>query len=233
MRLQRFSRAIRRKAPLRVLAIGSSSTEGVGASSPANSYPARFEAELKQRFKVQDVHVTNAGIGGETAEASVARLEERLKQNNYDLVVWQVGTNDAVKGDDENRFRELLERGLQDAKTAQTELVLLDQQFYPTIKDPVRYERYVHMIGTVAAEFNTPVMSRYRLMKTWAERAPRDMTAMLAGDGFHMSDRGYECLATAMVGAVSDLVGDTASAAVLTPTTVSDAPSTQISLSRR
>src|SRR5262245_57674305 len=33
--------------PIKVVAIGSSSTYGAGASSPAGSYPSRLEAELK------------------------------------------------------------------------------------------------------------------------------------------------------------------------------------------
>ncbi|MDB5650887.1 MAG: hypothetical protein JWL62_2407 [Hyphomicrobiales bacterium] len=233
MRLQGFTRLLRHKAPLRVLAIGSSSTEGIGASSPDHSYPARFEAELKQRFKVRDVHVTNAGIGGETAEASVTRLEGRLKEAPYDLIVWQVGTNDAIKGDDEGHFRDLLERGLQDAKAARTDLVFLDQQFYPSIKDPVRYEHYVHLIETVAAENNTPVLSRYRMMKGWGERSPKDLPGMLSGDGFHMSDRGYQCLANAMVSAVADLAGEATSAAVLAPAKTLDTTVPQVTVLRR
>src|SRR5258708_2148896 len=35
--------------PIKIVAIGSSSTFGAGASSRANSYPGRLEAELKQR----------------------------------------------------------------------------------------------------------------------------------------------------------------------------------------
>jgi lysophospholipase L1-like esterase len=193
------------RATLRVLAIGSSSTQGVGASTPANNYPTRFEAGLSQHFGA-NVSVTNAGVGGETVEATIERLEERITAERFDLVVWQVGTNDAVRGADEERFLSLLNRGVAVVKAKKIDLVLLDQQFYPTIKDPVRYERFVRIIEKVGDETGAPVLSRYRLMKNWGERTPQDLPTMLAGDGFHMSDRGYICLARAMVNAMSDLV---------------------------
>ncbi len=207
-RLDDLAGRIAAKTGLNVLAIGSSSTRGIGASSPAYSYPALFEEDLKRTFHAK-VSVTNAGVNGETADATVSRLEERLAAEKFDLVIWQVGTNDAVKGADEEKFRAMLERGLSAAKAAQTDIVLLDPQFFPTVKDPARYERFVKLVEKVGAENGAPVLSRYRLMKSWAERAPQELGTMLSGDGFHMSDRGYGCLANAMVSAVTDLVSGT------------------------
>ena len=83
--------------PNDILAIGSSSTEGVGASSPANSYPARLEAELESETGV-DFDVKNAGVGGELAAKTLERLRRALKSGWARLVIWQVGTNDALVG---------------------------------------------------------------------------------------------------------------------------------------
>ncbi len=221
--LASFTQRLSERATLRVLAIGSSSTQGVGASTPANNYPTRFEAGLSQHFGA-NVSVTNAGVGGETVEATIERLEERITAERFDLVVWQVGTNDAVRGGDEERFLSLLKRGVAVVKAKEIDLVLLDQQFYPTIKDPLRYERFVRIIEKVGDETGAPVLSRYRLMKNWGERAPLDLPTMLAGDGFHMSDRGYICLARAMVSAMSDLVTGSPLLAQSSSSTIAAAP---------
>ena len=110
-----------------VLAIGSSSTEGVGASAPVNAYPHQLEVTLERFFSGLDVEVQNAGIGGETADATVARLEQALRQAaKPDLVIWQVGTNDAVRGGDEAQFRALLERGIAASRRASVDLIMLD-----------------------------------------------------------------------------------------------------------
>src|SRR5947208_5053698 len=50
---------------LTIVAIGSSSTEGAGASSDAASYPSRLEALLSARFPAIPIRVLNRGIGGE------------------------------------------------------------------------------------------------------------------------------------------------------------------------
>ena len=50
---QRITHTVARLAEghaLKIVALGSSSTAGTGASSPANSYPSRLKAELRERF---------------------------------------------------------------------------------------------------------------------------------------------------------------------------------------
>jgi lysophospholipase L1-like esterase len=204
-KLKDFAKRVAERAHLKILAIGSSSTHGIGATSPQYAYPVRFAEELNQRFRTK-VEVINAGVNGETADATLARLEERVAAERFDLVIWQVGTNDAMRGRDEESIRIFLKRGISLVKSRKMDLVLLDQQFFPTMKDPVLYERFVKLIEIAGDEENIPVLSRYKLMKFWGERAPQDLRSMLATDGFHMSDRGYFCLATAMGRAMGDLV---------------------------
>ena len=185
--------------PVRLLAIGSSSTEGVGASAATKSYPAQLERELRAAWAGRKVEVVNAGIGGETADETLARLERLLAEPGRPaLVLWQVGTNDALKGGDEAPFRSLLQRGISLVRSAGSDLVIVDQQFFPRIADLARYERYVAMVNAVAGEHGVPVFSRYRLMKLWAERDPALLARMLSADGFHMGDLGYHCMADAL-----------------------------------
>jgi len=48
--LMRVAEKLKTEKPITVVAIGSSSTAGSGASSPATSYPSRLAYELMQRF---------------------------------------------------------------------------------------------------------------------------------------------------------------------------------------
>jgi hypothetical protein len=57
---------------LKIVAFGSSSTAGTGASSPAHTYPARLQAELRDRFPETDITVLNRGVGGEDAKEMLA-----------------------------------------------------------------------------------------------------------------------------------------------------------------
>ena len=134
---------------LDILAIGSSSTEGIGASSPTNAYPARLEDELSKQYGV-DVDVKNAGIGGELAVKTLQRLKSALKSGWAQLVIWQVGANDAIVGVNEALFRATVESGVAAARAAGVPLVLIDPQFTLTSPDAARYERYVAIVDEVA-----------------------------------------------------------------------------------
>jgi len=54
--LDRAASRIQAGKPLTIVAMGSSSTLGVGASVPAMSYPSRLEQELKDRFPGVEKH---------------------------------------------------------------------------------------------------------------------------------------------------------------------------------
>ena len=69
-----------------------------------NTYPARLEAELEKETGA-DFDVKNAGVGGELAAKTLERLKSALKSGWARMVIWQVGTNDAIVGVDETLFR--------------------------------------------------------------------------------------------------------------------------------
>ncbi len=193
-------------APLDILAIGSSSTEGVGASSPANAYPARLEAELEKKTGI-DFDVKNAGVGGELAAGALQRLKTALKSGWAKLVIWQVGTNDAIAGVDEALFRATVESGVAAARAAHVPLVLIDPQFTLACPDAVRYERFVAIVDGIGAEKHVPVLSRYAGMKGWRAKYAKALGSLLSGDGLHMNDLGYRCLAHALAEAIENAAG--------------------------
>jgi lysophospholipase L1-like esterase len=190
--------------PVRVLAIGSSSTEGAGATSVSAAYPARLEAELRQAWPVQ-VTVKNAGVGGETAPRTLERLRDELAGRRYDLVIWQVGTNDALRKDDEARFRASVEAGVDAAVQAGAELVFMDPQFHPGLSDAPRYERYVDIVSDVARTRKISDYSRFRLTRDWAQRDPDGWRSLYNRDGLHMNDAGYACVAAGMAASLEHL----------------------------
>ena len=92
-----FRERIAQGKPLKIVAIGSSSTSGAGASSRAATYPSRLEAELKAQLPGLPVTVLNKGIGGEEAPQMVARFEADVFEEAPDLVLWQVGSNSVLR----------------------------------------------------------------------------------------------------------------------------------------
>jgi acyl-CoA thioesterase I len=191
---------------LRILAIGSSSTQGIGASSPSFSYPARLELALAQRFPEQQILVVNAGVAGETADVTLARLDRELDRNKPDLVLWQVGTNDAMRVSvSEAEFEGAVKRGAALIEQCGCDVIIVDQQLFKTAKDPERYERFVGILEKVAREKHLNLFSRYRIMKFWDARRG-GVEPMMATDGFHLNDRGYACVADLLANYIQKIV---------------------------
>jgi acyl-CoA thioesterase-1 len=95
--LPALRRAVRANRKVKVLAIGSSSTVGVGASSQAATYVARLETSLEGTLKGFDFEVIGRGRSGEEAQGAADRMKREVEEAKPDLVVWQVGTNDALR----------------------------------------------------------------------------------------------------------------------------------------
>jgi len=198
---------------LEILAIGSSSTAGIGASTPSHAYPALLADELGREDKIA-AQVRNAGVGGELAATTLQRLKAALKSGWPELVIWQVGTNDALVGVDEALFRATVESGIAAARAAKVPLMLVGPQFTLKTPDVERYERFVGIVNEIGEKLRVPVLSRYAMMKQWGMKKA---LALLSGDGLHMNDLGYRCLAHALAEEIEHAAGGGAQAGAKGP----------------
>jgi acyl-CoA thioesterase I len=182
---------------LRILAIGSSSTLGIGASLPSRAYPAQLAADLGSQWGIA-TEVRNAGVGGEMGSLTLVRLRTELASYRPDLVIWQVGTNDALTSVDIANFRAELEAGIAQARAQNIPMILVDPQFCRNAKNPARFEQFAAAVDDAGAKSHVPVFSRFAMMKAWAEQSPATLRASMSPDGLHMSDQGYACFASAL-----------------------------------
>ena len=74
--LTHFAQKLATRGPITIVAIGSSSTAGAGASSPATNYPNRLAEELKRRFPTHSITVLNRGVNGEEVDDMLKRLDK-------------------------------------------------------------------------------------------------------------------------------------------------------------
>src|SRR5947207_7184603 len=150
----RIAARIERGEPLTIVAVGSSSTQGGGASAPGFTYPSRLEAELKDRFPAISIRVINRGKGGEDVAEEFARLERDVIAEHPHLVIWQVGTNAVLRRDDLTADEELIERGIALLKASGSDVVLMDMQFAPRVIARPAYAQMVQVIANVAKSAN-------------------------------------------------------------------------------
>ncbi len=184
---------------LRIVAFGSSSTEGIGATSPAKSYPAQLQAVLAQSMPHgAAIEVVNRGIGGEDVDDMVKRLDKDVIAAKPEIVIWQTGSNDPMRNVPVDRFVAETRAGVQAMQKAGLQVIMMEPQWCPRLDATGDVDLFRDAIRKVAAEFNLTVIHRGDMMRRWVSEGRMTRTQMLAADGLHMSDLGYAELARAI-----------------------------------
>ena len=104
--------AIRSGKALVIVAIGSSSTRGVGASNVTHTYPALLTEDLRRRWPQLAVTVINKGVSGEIASQMLARFEGDVLPYHPQLIIWQTGTNQALRTGDIGGYVDTIREGI-------------------------------------------------------------------------------------------------------------------------
>jgi acyl-CoA thioesterase-1 len=81
-------------APVKILALGTSLTQGYGLP-PGTEFTVQLQAALKHDGI--DATVTNAGVSGDTSAGGLARLDWSLA-DHPDAVILELGSNDMLRG---------------------------------------------------------------------------------------------------------------------------------------
>ena len=199
--------------PIKIVAIGSSTTAGEGDIVP---YPQRLESALRVRFPGRNFDVMNRGIGGQEAPDEVERMQRDVIDERPSVVIWQVGTNAPWKGQDLNLVVDAISRGLAMLAQLDADVILMDPQYVPALlaPDSVKQagERMVGLIASAADRAGYPVnvLRRYDMMRQWHDVEHISFDRMIDprdGDRLHHSDwsarRMAEALADAIVAAVA------------------------------
>ncbi|HYP35677.1 MAG TPA: GDSL-type esterase/lipase family protein [Stellaceae bacterium] len=182
--------------PLIIVAMGSSSTLGVGASAPSMSYPSRLEGELRDRFPGLEIRVLNRGIGGQDVGEELNRLDRDVVAEHPDLVIWQVGTNAVLRRDDLAADEQLIRRGVSSMKEDGIDIVLMDLQYARRVLARPAWGEMERVIGEIAHSNHVGLFRRFEIMQEWDHTQQLAPAAMIGPDGLHMTDASYGCLAS-------------------------------------
>jgi acyl-CoA thioesterase I len=202
-KLDRSALRVEQGEPLTVVAMGSSSTQGVGASAPEMSYPSRLEQELKDRFPAVEIRVLNRGVGGQDVGEEILRLSKDVIAEHPDLVIWQVGTNAVLRRDSLDADQKLIRRGVELMKEEGVDVVLMDLQYAPRVLARPAWGDMERIIEDIARRDHVGLFHRFQIMQEWDRRQQLAPAAMISPDGLHMTDASYACLASELAEALA------------------------------
>lgn len=204
--LPQLSQRIATGAPIRIVAIGSSSTAGAGASAPDKAYPARLDHYLSERFRNADIAVLNRGINGETDDQTEKRIEADALGAKPDLVIWQVGANTVLRDGDQAQSERSVRQGVARLRAAGVDVVLMDLQYAPKMLEKTGVAPMLSRIATIAADTHTGLFHRFDTMRALVETRGMTMADLIGPDGVHQNDAGYDCVARMLAAGIEDAV---------------------------
>jgi acyl-CoA thioesterase-1 len=202
--LSRVAQKLMRGQPIVVVAIGSSSTAGAGASSAAASYPSQLQEDLRQRFKGYPITVLNRGVGGEEIGDMLKRFDAAVVAAKPDLVLWQLGTNSVIRDHPPADHGAAIRVGLNKIRAIGADAVLIDPQYAPKVIAKPDALQMVKLIALTAKEQDVDLFPRYAVMQHWYEVDHLSFKTFVSPDGLHMNDWSYACLAKSLGLAISE-----------------------------
>lgn len=176
---------VARAGATKVLFVGTSLTAGYGLA-PELAYPS-VVARLAESDGVP-IHVTNAGLSGETSAGALRRVDWILR-TPADVIVVETGANDALRGLDPDTTRANLERiiGRIRATQPRAEIVLVQMEAPPNYG--AGYVRRFRAMYADVARDEEVVLAPFLL------DGVAGLPELNQADGIHPNRRGAELVA--------------------------------------
>lgn len=137
-----------------ILVYGDSLSAGYGV--PRNADWAHL-LQLRLREKKTDYTVANASISGETTLGGLNRIDDALRTHRPAITIVALGANDGLRGSDLKAMRSNLERIIDAAKKAKSQVVLVGMQIPPNY-GPQYTEKFSATFREVAKARRVPLV---------------------------------------------------------------------------
>jgi hypothetical protein len=190
--LPHVAKAIEKDRRLTVVVLGTTSSLAPNPADPGTGYPARMQAALSQRLSGVAVKVINEAKPRQTAAEMAATFDRMLVDDKPDLVIWQTGTFDAIKGVDPEDYGSTLDKGIAALHDRQADVILVNMQYSPRTESMIAASAYGDHMHWVALQQDVPLFDRFAIMKEWNDLGTFDLYAN-AKDAV-TAERVHDCL---------------------------------------
>jgi lysophospholipase L1-like esterase len=197
--LPNVAAALQSRKRVKILAIGASSQ--VGRRYRYGWHSEQIEQILEQAIKGLDVVMLNRGVSGELAAQAAARIKNLVALDEPDLVLWQVGTNDALAYVSLAELETTIVDTIEWLKAHKVDVVLAGLQYVDRMAQDAHYAAVRELLRKVAAKENVMIVRRYEAQRLLAQA--EGSGGGLAPDEFQRNEAGYACLSQYMARAIT------------------------------
>jgi hypothetical protein len=189
--LPQVTRAIAAKR-LDILVVGAGSSLLPGLKGAENAYPARLQSALAEKLPGVAVKVTTDVKARRSAAEMIKTLKPALTADKPALMVWQTGTVDALLSIDTDQFSAALAHGINIARSAGADVLLINAQYSPRTESMIALGTYAENMRWVALQQEVPLFDRFSIMKLWADLGTFDLYS--ATKKLDIAERVHDCI---------------------------------------
>jgi lysophospholipase L1-like esterase len=190
--LKRVAEAVAKDRRLTIAVVGTGSSMLAGPDGNRSAYPARLEAALAQRLPSVAVKVVTLVKTRTTAADLAQSMAKLLVDEKPNLVIWQVGTIDAMRRIEPDEFQAALEEGVETLHEGGADVILMNMQYSPRTELMVALGPYADTMRYVAQHHDIPLFDRLAIMRHWSDTGEFDLYA--AGKDNVLAHQVHDCI---------------------------------------
>lgn len=198
--LKRVAAAVKERRRLEIAVIGTASS--ILPGSGVTAYPARLEAALRARLPGVTVNVTSLAKPRQSAGEMVQNIKKLLSDLKPDLVIWQSGTVDAMRGIELDKFGAALDQGIERITAAGADVILMNMQYSPRTESMIAVDLYIDSMRAAAREHEVPLFDRFAIMRNWSDNGAFDLYTATTNPA--MAEKVHDCIGRTLASLVID-----------------------------
>lgn len=190
--------ALQKRKKIRILAIGGTSSSMRGPVS--GGHFAVVEQFLESSYKGLDVEIIHRGVSGELAYDAGDRIKTEVALVSPDLVLWQLGTADALARVPITDFQISVTRILKWLKAHDVDVIMVGLRYARSMANDQQYQAMRTVVRSIARDLNVLRISRYEAEEVLDKI--RKSRGVMLGD-VAITESGYVCMAEYLARAIA------------------------------
>lgn len=190
--------ALKQKRKLVILAIGAPS-DSRGGGIPGGHFGI-VERLLEAAFNGLEVEIVHRGVSGELAADAAGRIKTQVALTGASLVLWQVGTADALAQIPAQEFRASVSHAIEWLKAHKTDVLLVGSRYARRLADDPQYQAIRNTVHDISREQRVTAIALYALEE---ELSKVKASSHASDQGLPSKQAVYVCLAEHIAQAIS------------------------------
>lgn len=200
--LLRVATAAAKTKQVEIAVLGTTSSMLPGPDGVKSAYPARLEAALQRQFPSLKIRVVSYAKPRQPIGLMKESIPHLLAEQKPNLVIWQTGTFEALRGGDPEVFRASVADGVEKLQAGGADVILMNMQYSPRTESMISLGPYADSMRWVAREREVPLFDRLAIMRYWHDTGAIDLYA--ATKDFAIAKRVHDCIGGALAAMIVD-----------------------------